>query len=196
MPSLNRIEKVNCENCGTQTTQPNLACHKESCSAGNFFCTQCANFTTKYQNDLNYHNAKKHSAPKPVDTFKCKLCYQEFPGFYASRQHKTNQHGFPIKTTKFDPDDIINEVDDMNLKEKLRSCQNFLVNSEFERARHKVFIYSIENLNATKVDEKLDHFFNNSKCAAKVNLAFGSILKIEDGGFRNFYPHENNTLLD
>ena len=40
-------------------------------------------------------------------------------------------------------------------------------------------------------------FFNNLKCAAKVYLAFGFILKnIEDGGFRYFYAHENNTLLD
>ena len=47
------------------------------------------------------------------------------------------------------------------------------------------------------MNEKLDHFFNNLKCAAKVNLAFGFILKnIEDGGFRCFYAHENNTLLD
>ena len=45
--------------------------------------------------------------------------------------------------------------------------------------------------------EKLDHFFNNLKCAAKVNLAFGFLLKnIEDGGFRYFYAHENITLLD
>ena len=35
------------------------------------------------------------------------------------------------------------------------------------------------------------------KCAAKVNLAFGFILKlIEDGGFRYVYTHKNNTLLD
>ena len=47
------------------------------------------------------------------------------------------------------------------------------------------------------VDEKLDHFFNNLNCPVKVNLAFGFILKIvEDGGFRYFYAHENNTLLD
>ena len=40
-------------------------------------------------------------------------------------------------------------------------------------------------------------FFNNLKCAAKVNLAFGFILKnIEDGGFRYFFAHENNTPLD
>ena len=55
----------------------------------------------------------------------------------------------------------------------------------------------METLNETIVNEKLDHFFNNLKCAAKVDLAFGFILKnIEDGGFRYFYAHENNTLLD
>ena len=49
----------------------------------------------------------------------------------------------------------------------------------------------------TIVNEKLDNFFKNLKCAAKVNLAFVFILKnIEDGGFRYFYAHENNTLLD
>ena len=35
------------------------------------------------------------------------------------------------------------------------------------------------------------------KCATKVDLAFGFILKnIEDGGFRYFCAHENITLLD
>ena len=69
--------------------------------------------------------------------------------------------------------------------------------SELEGARQKVFNYAVETLNETILNEKLDHFFNNLKGAAKVNLAFGFILKnIEDGGFRYFYAHENNTLLD
>ena len=80
MLSLNRYEKVTCENCGTQTTKLNLAHHKKSFSAGTLYCTQCPNFSTKSQNDLNFHIARKHSAPKPDVTFKCKLCYQEFPG--------------------------------------------------------------------------------------------------------------------
>ena len=43
------------------------------------------------------------------------------------------------------------------------------------------------------MNEKLYHFFNNLKFAAKVNLAFGFILKHkEDGGFR----YENKTLLE
>ena len=96
MPSLNRYEKVICENCGTQTTMLNLARQKKSCSAGTLYCTQCPNFSTKSQNDLNYHIAKKHSAPKPDVTFKCILRYQEFPGLYASRQHRNTHHGMQI----------------------------------------------------------------------------------------------------
>ena len=92
---------------------------------------------------------------------------------------------------------IVGDVDDHKLREELRSCQHFLVDSEHERARHKVFNYAVETLNEPIVNEKLDHFFNNLKCAAKVNMAFGLILKnIEGGGFRYFYAHENNTLLD
>ena len=71
------------------------------------------------------------------------------------------------------------------------------MDSKSESARHKVFNYATEILNETIVNEKLDHCFNELKRAAKVNLAFGFFLKnIEDGGFRYFYAHENNTLLD
>ena len=88
------------------------------------------------------------------------------------------------------------DVEEHKLREELRSCQHFLVDSELERARHKVFTYAVGTLNETIVNEKLDHFFNNLECAAEVNLAFGFILKnIEDLGFRYFYAHENNTLL-
>ena len=71
------------------------------------------------------------------------------------------------------------------------------MDSEFERARHKAFKYEVETLNETIVNEKLDHFFKKLKFAAKLNLAFGFILKnLEDGGFRYICAHENNTLLD
>ena len=79
------------------------------------------------------------------------------------------------------------DVEAHNLREELRSCQQFLVGSELERAKHKVFNYAVETLNESKVNEQLDHFINNLKSAAKVNLAFGFILEnIEDGGFRYF----------
>ena len=199
MPSLDRYEKVECENCGTQTTKLNLARQKKSCSAGTLYCTHCPNFSTKSQNDLNYHIAKKHSTPKPDVTFKCTLCYQEFLGFYALCQHRNTQHGMQIGsgTRDVNLEKIVGDVEDDSLREELHSCQHFLVDSEHERARHKIFNYSVDTLNETTVNEKLDHFFNNLNYVAKVNLAFGFILKIiEDGRFNYFYAHENNTLLD
>ena len=139
----------------------------------------------KTQNDLDYHIDKKHSAPKPDVTFKCKLRHQEFQGFYALRQHRNIQHGMQIGSESRDVDveHLLGDFEDQRLREELRSCQHFLVDSELERARQKVFNYAVETLNETIVNEKLDHFFNNLKCAAKVNLAFGFILKnIEDEG--------------
>ena len=156
-------------------------------------------FSTKSQNDLNYHIAKKHSAPKPDVTFKCKLCYQEFPGFYALRQHRNTQHGMQIgsRTRDVGVEHIVGDIEDHRFREELRFCQPFSVDSELEKARHRVFKYPIENINAEFFDEKLDLFFNNLKCAAKMNLAFGFLLRnIEDGGFIFFYAHENITLLD
>ena len=76
---LIRKEKITCESCGTKTTRNIMVRHKKSSSAGTFFCTQCPNFSTKSRKDLNHHIAKKHSAPKRDVTFKCELCYQEFP---------------------------------------------------------------------------------------------------------------------
>ena len=163
------------------------------------YCTECPNFSKKSQSDLNYHIAKTPCTPKPDGAFKFKLCYQELPGFYALRQHRNTQHGMRIgsATRDVDVEDIEGEVQDHRLREELSSCQHFLVDSELERTRHKVFNFAIEKLNEEIVDEKLDHFFNKLKCAAKVNLAFGFILKnIEDEGFRYFYAHENKSLLD
>ena len=88
-------------------------------------------------------------------------------------------------------------VEDHRLREELRSGQHFLLNSELERARHKVFQYAVVTLNETIVNEKLDHFLKNLKCAAKLNLASNFTWKnTEDGGIGSFYAHENITLLD
>ena len=73
MPSLNRNEKVTCENFCTQATKPNLARRKKKSSVGTLFCSQCPKFSTKSQNDLNYHSAKKQSVQKADAIFKCEL---------------------------------------------------------------------------------------------------------------------------
>ena len=195
MPALDRNQKVACPNCGTKVSKQNLSVHRKSCSVGTLFCSQCPNFSTKSQNDLNYHIAKKHGTSKPKTTHTCKVCKEEFAGFYALRQHKSKMHGLNLK--KADSSPLVDDIHDDSLKDELRACGHFLVDSEFERGRHKVFNYAVETLNTEIVNKKLDHFFNNLKCAAKVNLAFGFILKnLEDGRYRYFYAHENNTLLD
>ena len=79
MPSFVRKDKVACEHCGTQVTRNNFVRHKTRCSAGSLYCIQCPNFSTLSQDDLNYHVAKKRSAPRPSITYKCKLCHVEFP---------------------------------------------------------------------------------------------------------------------
>ena len=78
------------------------------------------------------------------------------------------------------------------------SCvQDILVQPQFERLKNKVFNYALENLKATKVDEKLDEFFIKLKCTAKMNLPFGFISKnVEQRGFESFYTHEIHTLVD
>ena len=119
MPSLTRKEKVAGVHCGTQVTRINLSRHKKRCSVGKLYCAQWPNFSSRTQNDLNYHITKKHSTPKPDVTFKCKLCYPEFPGFYALRQRRNTQHGMQIisRTIDVDVEHIVGDVEDHSLRE-------------------------------------------------------------------------------
>ena len=81
-------------------------------------------------------------------------------------------------TRDVDVEHIVEDVEDHRLREELRSCQHFLGECKLEKARHKIFNYAVQTLNETIMNEKLGHFFNNLKCAAKANLAFGFILTI------------------
>ena len=171
MPSLNRNEKVTCENCGVQITKLNLDRHKKSCSAGTLYCSQCPNFSTLSRDDLNYHIAKQHSAAGPSKAYKCNLCYAEFPGFYALRQHKKTQHGTQIGfgASNIDVEDIMGDVDDQGLREEIHSCKHFLVDSELQKGRHSVFNFAVNNLTAQVIEEKLDRVLDKLKCVAKLN---------------------------
>ena len=198
MPAFDRNVKVTCENCGTSVTKQEISRHKKRCSAGTLFCPKCPIFSTKSREDLNYHIAKQHSAAGPSKIYKCKLCHAEFPDFYALQQQKYTQHGTQIGlgASNFDVEDIVGDVDDQSLREELQSCRHFLVDSEIQKGRHSVFNFAVNNLTAQVLEEKLDRVLDKLKCVAKLNLALSFILKnIEDGKFRYFYAHEDNTLL-
>ena len=199
MSALDRNVKVTCGNCGTSVTKKHLSRHKKSCSSGTLYCSQCPNFSTLSQDDLNYHIAKKHSVPKPSKTYKYKLYHAEIPGFCALRQHKNNQHGTQIGfgANFIDVEDMVGGVDDQSLREKLEFCKHFLTDTEMENGRHRVLNFAMSSFDMSLLKDKLGYVFKVIKCAAKVNLAFGFVLKkIEDGMCRYFYAHENNTIME
>ena len=60
-----------------------------------------------------------------------------------------------------------------------------------------MFKFVVKNLTAQVIEEYLDRVLFKLKCAAKLILALGFIIKnMEDGKFRFFYAHENNNLLE
>ena len=176
---MDRNVKVTCEICGVQITKPNHARHKKNCSAGTLYCTQCRNFSTKSCGDLNYHIVKQHSTPRPSITYKCKLCHVEFRGYYALLQHKNAQHGTKIgfEASNIIVEDIVGDVDDQSLREELESCKHFLTVTGMENGTHRVFNFAMSSFDMSLLNDKLDHVFKELKCAAKVNLAFGFVLK-------------------
>ena len=94
-------------------------------------------------------------------------------------------------------EDIVGDVDDQSLREEWESCKHFLTDTEMENRRHRVFNFAISSFDISLLDGKLDYVFEELKCAAKVNLAFGFVLKnIEDGMRRYLYAHGNNTLRE
>ena len=189
---FNWYEKVTCKNCGTESTKLNLARQKKRGSVGTLYCTQCPNFSTKSQNDLHYHIAKKHGVPNPDITFKCKLWYAEIPGFHALPQHKNTQHGTQIGfgASDFDVEDIVGDVDDHGLREESESCKQFLADTEMENGRHRVFNFGMSSFEISLLNYRLDYVLKELNCAAEVNPAFGFVLKnIEDGRCRYFYAH-------
>ena len=199
MLSLIRKEKIACEICGTHVTRNIIVRHKKRCSAGTLYCTQCSNFSTLSQDDINIRIAKKHSVPRPSITYKCKLCHAEFTGFYALRQHKNNQHGTQIGfgASNINVVDIVGDVDDQSLREELESCKHFFTDTEMDNGRHSVFDFAMSSLDMSLFNEKLNYVFKELKCAAKVNFAFKFVLKnVEDGSCRYFYAHENNTFME
>ena len=199
MPALHRNVKVTCGNCGTSVTKINISRHKSRCSGGALYCPKCPNFSTKSREDLNYHIAKKHSVPRPSITYKCKLCHADFTGFYALRQNKNTHNGTQIGfgANNIDVEDIVGAVDDQSLREELDSCKHFLTVTEMENGRHRVSNFAMSSFDVSLLIDKLDYVFKELKSAAKVNLAFGFVLKnVEDGMCRYFYAHENNTIME
>ena len=89
------------------------------------------------------------------------------------------------------------EEDGEKLKEELSACQHFLVDTEMENGRRKVFNFQLSKLDTKIIIEKLEEVFNKLYSAAKINIALGLVLRnFDTGEYRYFYAHENNTLIE
>ena len=163
------------------------------------YCPKFPNFVTKSRDDSNYDIAKKHSIRKPSKTYKCKLCHAEFPDFYDSRQYKKTQQGTQIGfgASNIDVENIVGDVGEQSLRQELESCKHFLTDTEMENGRHRLFNFAMSSFDISLPNDKLYFVIKELKCAAKVSLAFGFVLKnIENGMCRYFYGHENNTTME
>ena len=184
MFALDRNVKITCGKCGTSVTKLNLSRHKLTCTGGTLYCAKCPNFSIKSRDDLNYHIAKKHATPQLKTAHKCQICFKQFSGFYALRQHKTSEVGVQMKSAEFDVNNLL-EDDDADLKEEFHACQHFLVDSELEKGRHRVFNFAMSTFDNSLNIKNMYLVFNVLKGAAKVNLAFVFVLKnVEDGSCR------------
>ena len=138
----------------------------------------------------------KHATPRVKNIHKCKICSKEFSGFYALRQHKTSEHGIQMKSVEFDKSNLV-EDDDADLIEELKACQHFLVDFELEKRSYPVFDSAMSIFDNSLSSKKLDLEFKGLKCAAKVNSAFGLVLKnVEHGSCSYFYAHGIKTVLE
>ena len=66
-----------------------------------------------------------------------------------------------------------------------------------ENGRHRIFNFATLSFDIPLLNNKMDCVFEELKCAAKVDFAFGFFLKnIEDGICRYFYAHKNHTIME
>ena len=137
------------------------------CSVGTICCSQCPNYSTKSQNDLNYHIVKKHGAPKPAVAHICMICKDKLTGFYALRQHKSQAHGQNCFKTNGDSTPFLDDIDNESLEEELRACQHFLVDSQLEKGLRRVSILHWILLVLKKSTQSWIMSFNSSNVLQK-----------------------------
>ena len=175
MPSLNRNEKVKCEDCDKKFRRSDTARHRKSCVRGVICCPEC-NYCTYNQQEMNHHAAKKHAPSTSKQSTVCSSCEKEFPNYYSLQQHRRKEHGAKQRKSS-DTVAHLNKIveeegdDGEKLKEELSACQHFLVDTEMENGKHKVFNFQMSKLDNKIIKEKLEEVFNKLDSAGKINIA-------------------------
>ena len=119
------------------------------------------------QRAKGYHFARKHGQPSSKQSTVYSSCEQEFPSFYSLQQHRRKEHGAKQRKpsdTVADLNKIVEEEreDGEKLKEELSACQHFLVDTEMENGRQKVFNFQIPKLDTKIINEELEEVFTST----------------------------------
>ena len=77
---------------------------------------------------------------------------------------------------------VSGEIDKESLKEKLETCKHFPVDFEMENRRHRFLNFAFQLRKAHTLGQTLDTVYEELKCAAKLNGAFGFVHKIVGDG--------------
>ena len=201
MPSLKKNKKLKCEDCDKEYWRSDAARHRKSCVRGIVSCLEC-NYCTYNQQEWNYHAAKKHAPSIFKQSTVCSSCEQEFPSYYLLQQHRRKERGAKHRKpsdTVADLNKIVEEKGDdgEKLKEELSACQHFLVGTEMENGRHKVFNFQMSTIDTKIINEKFEEVFNKLNSAAKINIVLEFVLRnVKTEEYWYHYAHENNTLFE
>ena len=153
----------------------NAARHRKSCQAGIISCPDCEYFIYNEQ-EMKYHVGKKHAPLSSRQSTVCSTCEKDFPIYYSLLQHRRKEHA--AKQRK--PSDTVTDLnktvkqegeDGEKLKKELSACQHFLVDTEMENGRQKVFHFQVSNLDTKIINENLEEVFNTLDSTAKINTA-------------------------
>ena len=98
--------------------------------------------------------------------------------------------------SKTDAMDMVGDVDDQILREQLDSCKHFLTDTKMESGRHIVFNFAMSRIEISLLHDELDYVSKELNCTAKVNLAFGFVLKSNEVGmYSYFHAHVKITVI-
>ena len=112
---------------------------------------------------------------------------QIFLSFYLFQEQKRKEYG-PMRGSgaqSFHVAQVIGDVDNNSLNKELETCKHVYVDSEMENGRDRVNNFAMDTLDPEYLLEELDVLFDSFKCAAKLIVAFGFVLKnVGDGSCR------------
>ena len=98
---------------------------------------------------MRYHIVKKHSGRTAKTVLICKKRDKDFHSSFIIGEHKGREHGAQrgSRVQNDDRPSVMGCVQDKNFKEDLQTCKHFLVESEMEKGRVRIFNFPIDTLN-------------------------------------------------